>query len=221
VNHQDEELSMRQPGWVRGYRVAFALLTFATVAYQFADRAGKGDFSPANFFSFFTIESNLFAAAVLLVAGLRADAEGEGSLAWDLVRGAATVYMATTGVVYGLLLSGYTDALQTPVPWVNNVLHRVMPLVLVTDWLLRPPAHRIPVRRALIWIAYPLAYLTYSLARGPRVGWYPYPFLDPAKVGGYPGVAAYGVTIAAGFLLFSWLVVGLGRRVRLRLEPAT
>lgn len=212
---------MRQPGWVRGYRVAFAILTFATVAYQFAERAGKGDFSPANFFSFFTIQSNLFAAAILLVAGLRADQGGEDSPTWDLVRGAATVYMATTGVVYGLLLSGYTDALQTPVPWVNNVLHRVMPLVLVLDWLLLPPAHRIPFRRALLWVVYPLAYLAYTLIRGPRVDWYPYPFLNPANVGGYAGVAVYGVAIALGFLLFTWAIVALGRRVRLRVEPAT
>ena len=210
-----------QPGWVSGYRIAFALLTFVTVIYQFIDRAGKGDFNPVNFFSFFTIQSNLFAAVVLLIAGLRHDDEGRGSLAWDLVRGAATVYMATTGVVYGLLLSGYTDALQTPIPWVNNVLHRVMPLVLVVDYLLRPPVNHIPFRRALIWMAFPLVWLAYTLVRGPIVGWYPYPFLNPANVGGYVGVTAYCIGIAIGFFAFVWLILALGRRVRLRVEPAT
>jgi hypothetical protein len=212
---------MHQQGVIRGYRVAFALLTFAAIIYQFVERAGKGDFNPVNFFSFFTIQSNLFAASVLLLAGLRADEEGRNSLTWDLVRGAAVVYMATTGVVYGLLLSGYTDALQTAIPWVNNVLHRVMPLVVLVDYLLVPPAHPISFRQALVWLTYPLVWLTYTLTRGPIVDWYPYPFLNPANVGGYAGVAAYCVGIALGFVAFIWLILALGRRVRLRVEPAT
>jgi hypothetical protein len=61
-------------------------------------------------------------------------------------------------------------------------------------------------------MAYPLAYLAYSLIRGPIVDWYPYPFLDPDEVGGYAGVAAYCVAIAAGVLGFIWLIVTLGNR---------
>ncbi len=113
------------------------------------------------------------------------------------------VYTATVGVVYGLLLSGYTEALQTPVPWVNNVLHRLMPLVLAADWLIQPPAHRISYRQALLWVVYPLLWLAYTLVRGLGVGWYPYPFLDPERVGGYAGVAAYCIAILIGFVLFS------------------
>ena len=212
---------MRQPGWIRGYRIAFALLTLAAVIYQFLERAGKGSFNPVNFFSFFTIQSNLLAAAVLLVLGLRANPADRPSRGEDLARGAAVVYMAATGVVYGLLLSGYTESLQTAVPWVNNVLHRLMPLVVVADWLLRPPAHRIPFRRALLWLAYPLLWLAYTLVRGAGVRWYPYPFLDPTLSGGYLGVAAYCVAITAGFLLFSLLIIALGRRPRHRMGLAT
>jgi len=212
---------MRQLGWVRVYRITFALLTFVAVSGQIVFLVGQGVFKPANFFSFFTVEGNLFAATVLLVLGLRARPEENPSHAEDMVRGAAVVYMATVGVVYGLLLSGYTEALQTPLPWVNNVLHRLMPLVLAADWLIRPPAHRISYRQALLWVLYPLLWLAYTLVRGLGVGWYPYPFLDPERGGGYVGVAAYCVAILIGFVLFSWAVVGLGRRVRLRLEQAT
>lgn len=57
---------MTTPGWVRIYRVLFALLTLVAIAWQFSrGRTGTGA-RPANFFSYFTIESNLFAAAVLL-----------------------------------------------------------------------------------------------------------------------------------------------------------
>ncbi len=176
------------PTWVRAYRLAFALLTFAAIGYQLSSGVARGPFDVGNFFSFFTIESNIFAALVLLVTALIGDTPSPRR---DLIRGAAVAYMATTGVVYGLLLSGYTDALQTPVPWVNNVLHRLIPLVLVTDWLLAPPGRGLT-----------------------------YPFLDPGKVGGYPGVALYAVGITLGFFLFVWLIVALGQRVRLRVEAA-
>lgn len=205
-------------GWLRACRIGFALLTAVAIAYQFVLRAGMGAFDPVNFFSFFTIESNLVAATVLLLGGLRPDLEERG--AWQLIRGAAVVYMTTTGIVYGLLLTGYTEALQTATPWVNTVLHRLIPLVAVADWLLLPPPDRIPLRRAALWVIYPLAYLAYSLVRGPLVGWYPYPFLDPRPPGGYGEVALYCLAIAAGFLLASWIVVTVGRRVRLRVEPS-
>jgi hypothetical protein len=57
---------------------------------------------------------------------------------------------------------------------------------------------------------YPLAYLAYSLIRGPNVDWYPYPFLDPDEVGGYAGVAAMSIGITILFLGLIWLVVTLG-----------
>ena len=196
---------MSQPTWIRVYRIAFALLGLTAVVFQFAKNSQRDPFNPVNFFSFFTIQSNILAAVVLLVAasGLAA----RPSFAWDMVRGAATMYMTTTGIVYGLLLSGLEESLQTPDPWVNNVLHRVMPLVMIADLLLRPLAHRITLRQALLWTVYPFVYLVYTLVRGPIVDWYPYPFLNPDEEGGYPSVAAYCVGILIGFLLFSALII--------------
>lgn len=210
---------MVQESWVRAYRIAFALLTVGAIVFQFSEGASRGDFNPANFFSFFTIESNFLAVTLFLIGGLRGDA-GEKSRGWDLLRGAVVAYMTTTFVVYGLLLSGYNDALQTPVPWVNNVLHRIFPLVVFFDWIIRPPRSLLTFRAAMIWMVFPLVYLVYSLVRGPIVDWYPYPFLDPERVGGYGVVALYSIGIAIGFFLFVALIVAIGRRVRLRIEPA-
>jgi hypothetical protein len=95
------------------------------------------------------------------------------------------------------------------------VLHRVIPVVMVADWLIDPPRAALELRRALIWLVYPLLFAAYSLMRGPIVGWYPYPFLDPAQVGGYGVVALYCLGIAAGALLFTWLVVSVGGTLRL------
>lgn len=209
---------MEQRWWVQRYRVAFVLLTLVAVAVQLSRSTSSG-FSPANFFSFFTIESNLFAAGVLLWSANGAT-NRRPAAGVDLVRGAAVLYMSITGVVYGVLLAGYQQELQTTLPWVDIVLHRLMPLVLVADWLIDPPRARIVPRRALLWLAYPLLYAAYSLLRGPFAHWYPYPFLDPGQVGGYGIVALYCLGIAAGTLLFMWLVIAIGTRLRLMVAGA-
>ena len=84
--------------WVRLYRVAFGLLIIAAAVYQL-DRTGKW----ANFFSFFTIQSNLIGSAVLLIGAI---ALPGASRKWDLVRGAAAIYLVLTGIVYNTLLVG-------------------------------------------------------------------------------------------------------------------
>jgi hypothetical protein len=98
-------------------------------------------------------------------------------------------------------------------------LHRIFPIVVLIDWTLRPPRHLLTYQQALIWMVVPLGYLVYSLIRGPLVEWYPYPFLDPRRPGGYLLVAAYGVAIAIGFFLFVALIVVIDRHVRLWIEP--
>lgn len=195
---------------IRGYRVLFALATLVAVGYQWIDGSDRPDFKVSNFFSFFTIQSNILAAIVLLL--LATIWREHRTPAITLIRGAAVAYMATTGVVYGLLLTGYTEELGTVLPWVNNVVHRIMPLVMVVDWLIERPHYRLDFKRCLIWMIYPIVYLAYSLIRGPIVDWYPYPFLDPAEAGGYPGVTAYAIGIAIGFAGFVWLIVTLGNR---------
>ena len=117
--------------------------------------------------------------AILLIGAARRDIH---TPTFDIVRGGAVVYLVTTGIVFSVLLSG-TDV-DTAIPWVNSVLHEVMPLVIVIDWLLDPPSRHITYRQSLLWLAYPLAWVAYTLIRGPIADWYPYPFLDPAS-GGY------------------------------------
>ena len=71
------------------------------MVYQVAWSSDHGFFNAANFFSFFTIESNILTAIVLGVGALR-DPRGHG---WQLFRGAVTLYMTITGIVYNLLLT--------------------------------------------------------------------------------------------------------------------
>jgi hypothetical protein len=54
------------------------------------------------------------------------------------------------------------------------------------------------------------------MIRGPIVGWYPYPFLNPAQPGGYGAVAVYVVAIAGFIGLMAVVVVALSRTRILR-----
>lgn len=204
-----------------GIRFGFAALALAAIFAQFVYSSTKSAplffadgvtylsspnaFNPVNFFSFFTIESNVFAAVILIVAGIYT-LRGKQNTTLDILRGAATLYMATTGIIYGLLLSGLEVSLQTTIPWVNVVLHYLMPVVVVVDWLLDPPRRSLTFQRALLWLLFPLAYAIYSLLRGDMTGWYPYPFINAAELG-YGQVLVNSVFIAVGLTFLVWLVV--------------
>ncbi len=123
-------------------RAFFAAVALVAIAVQLTDLAGKGVLNPVSYFSYFTIDSNLIAAAILLVGAAN---PGRGGPRLDLFRGGAVVYMSITGIVFTLLLSN-TDV-DTAIPWVNTVVHELMPLVILADWLVTPPATRLPLRQ--------------------------------------------------------------------------
>ncbi|MEO6349474.1 MAG: Pr6Pr family membrane protein [Candidatus Limnocylindrales bacterium] len=191
------------------YRVAFALLALAAIVVQLVDLAGKGTLDVVNYFSYFTIETNLIGvAAFFLARDFR-----ERRPHWvDLVRGASTVYLLITFLVFAVLLSG-TDV-DTAIPWVDFVLHKIFPIAVLVDWLIDPPARLITPRQAATWLLYPVIWVAYALIRGALTGRYPYPFLDPAN-GGYGTVALYivGVLVLAILLIVGVIAVGrwLGR----------
>ena len=191
------------------YRVLLALLGFSAVVTEIATLVERGVFVPANFFSYFTIEGNLFTVAVLLTAAV---APARHRRLVDLLRGAATLYMVVIFLVFSVLLAGIEDSTLTAVPWDNTVLHYVMPVAVLADWLLDPPRSRIPFRTGVSWLLFPIAYVGYSLVRGSVVEWYPYPFLDPAD--GYTEVAVVSVAIAVVCVVLAWAITRRGSRSR-------
>ncbi len=200
---------MRSAGMLIGYRVFFALLGFAAIVTEIATIVERNRFVPERFFSYFTIQSNSFAVAVLLLSAL-ALAGGREHRLVSLLRGASTLYMAVVGMVFPLLLAGL-DVPLTAVPWDNVVLHYLMPGAVVVDWFIATPRVRISPRQALVWLVFPLVYVVYSLVRGSLVNWYPYPFLDPENKG-YVGVGVVTVGIALGSTALLWLLTAFTGR---------
>ena len=200
---------MKSKNIIIGCKISFALLGFSAVVTEIATLIERDLFKPFNFFSYFTIESNIFAFVILIVSAL-ALANNKRSSKLYLLRGAATLYMVITGIVFAVLLAGVEGSILTAVPWDNIVLHYIMPVVLLVDWLVDKPNKTITFKSSFIWLIYPLTYVIYSLARGKLVNWYPYPFLDP-KSNGYTGVLITGLGIAALTIILMYVLTKLSR----------
>jgi hypothetical protein len=190
-------------------RLAFGLLGLVAVGTQLTIQVGRG-YSVVNFFSYFTNLSNLFAAVVLILGAARPVSPSPAWQPGDALRCLSAVNMIVVGVVYALLLR-HAD-LGSLRAWINTVLHEVMPVAVALDWLIQPPRRQLGAGFLLLCLAFPLVYLAYILLRGAVVEWYPYPFLDPDRIGGYAVVALYVVGIGVTFLLVAWLLRALGNR---------
>jgi hypothetical protein len=191
------------------YRVVVGFVVLAAVIAQLRHGMQSSTFSVANFFSFFTIESNIFGAIVLLASVFIR------SKKLDYLRGAATLYMAITGVIYIILLSGAD--VQTPLPGVNIVLHYAFPVAMLLDWVVYKPQQKISFKKSLAWLIFPIAYAVYSLVRGHFAHWYPYPFIDVDKLG-YWQVFLNCLIIAPGILALDFLVTFASRSNRKKLH---
>jgi len=197
------------PFGLRLSRFLFALLALTAVIAQGWHSVMNLGLPAAHYLSFFTIQSNLLTAAVLLIGAISQTA-GSSPKA-DLLRGATVLYLVITGVVYALLLRELPEVKAMMVPWADAVLHAILPLGVLADWLLVPPSTVLTFRRARVWLLYPFAYIVYSLIRGALVHWYPYPFLNPDQPGGVGALLGYCVGISLFGLLFAWVIVKAGQ----------
>jgi hypothetical protein len=156
-------------------------------------------------FSFFTIQSNLLSGVVSAQLAVRPGRDGR---AWRAVRLAALFGITVTGIVYSTVLAAVHTPNGAAETFVNDIVHYVVPVMMVLGWLLFGPRPRITgsiIGWALVW---PVLWFAYTLARGEASGWYPYPFVDAATQG-YARVMLNAVAVTAVFaavcVLFFWL----------------
>jgi hypothetical protein len=126
--------------------------------------------------STFTYQANLLAAAyyVWTLASPRADARVG-------LRGAVVLYVVIAGVTWNLFLTGYSMGYTGA----NILLHVVVPVLAVTDWLLVGRGQgQVRWWQPVAWLVYPAAYLVLALVVLNNLGRRaPYYFLDPESVG--------------------------------------
>lgn len=191
------------------FRLFFAALSLTAVSVQFfAVTIAKGQ-SVLNFFCYFTNLSNIMISIVFIVSAARLISNRKTpSEADTAIRGGAVVYIAFVGIVFNTILAD-TD-LGDLIPWVNVIVHMLVPLAGLADWLIWPPRRRLPFRITLWWMIWPAAYSIFSLVRGAIDGFYPYPFYNPNVSGGYGGVALWCVALIATFFVLATVVWWIG-----------
>jgi hypothetical protein len=196
---------MVSPTVLRIVRALSILLVVAAIVAQAKVLADANRFDATRFFAFFTIQSNLIGVAAF--AWLVARPDGPRTRGVELLRAGAAVYLTVTFFVVIFLLSGVDVQLQ--LVWVDIVLHKIFPIIVVLDWLLDPPRRRLVTRDIPTLIVYPVVWTGLTMARGAADGWYPYPFLNPAN-GGYGQVLITAVAITIGFVVISAAIIRLG-----------
>jgi hypothetical protein len=194
-----------------GGRLFFGGLALAAIGKQLSIQINN-NYSIVNFFSYFTNLSNIFAAVMLIVGAVYLIGHREPTVTEELIRGSSVVSMALVGIVFSLLLRDVD--LGHLLPWVNIVLHYIMPVVVVADWLYQPPTSKLVLKQAAYWLIFPFSYLSYSIIYGLSRHFYAYPFFNPDKVGGYGGVVFYCLAIMTMFFILGWLLITLGNKLR-------
>ena len=202
------------------WRGGFALVGLVALGLQYALMIGTDPGRIAaltlNFFSFFTILTNLLVAVALTLPVI---APGTRMGRWassEGVRAGVTMYAVVVGLVYHFLL----HATWNPQGWsyvANISLHYVMPAAILIDWLAFTPNGRLRWIDAAKWLAFPLLYGGWTLLHGAISGWYPYWFIDAATLGLGRTLLNFGALLVF-FGLVGLIVVAidrtLGRRDR-------
>ena len=174
-------------------RIVAAAVMLVGVGGNLVISLDSGNFNPFNFFGYFTIQNNLIGVAALLVAVVYT---GKVRPQWvEYLRVCAAVYLSIVVTVYWVLLAPL-DPPATVQSWENLTVHLFSGVVVLADWLLEGPRAGLPLRRVWIVLLYPLTWLAVVLIRGATDGWFPYPFLDPAK--GYGSIAIIVAAIIVG-----------------------
>ena len=211
------------------YRTFLAVLGWVSLVLQFfLARAGghalgqTAALTTANFFSYFTIITNLLVAFSLSTAQLNPRSRLGAFFSRSSVQTAIAGNILVVALIYNIVLAKLSN-LQGSAWLVDFLLHTAIPALYMVYWLLFVPKGMVSLWAPLAWLLYPLLYLLYSLVRGALVGWYPYPFVDVGDLG-YAMVVFNSLKIMAAFLvIFYGLTLvdrALGHRVPKAILPA-
>ncbi|HEV7951597.1 MAG TPA: Pr6Pr family membrane protein [Glaciihabitans sp.] len=183
-------------------RLLMALVVVVSIGVQVVDLATHNAFVPGRYFTFFTIQASLICVAVLVVSALVGLAGARESPVLGTLRLAAVIYSLLAGVVFALLLRSVPSEGYVGIQWPNEVLHIVLPTVLLIDWLCAPGRRRLPW--SSIWgvVSYPTVWVVFVLVHAALTGWQPYPFLVPREMADAPAreipLTPGGQTLALG-----------------------
>jgi hypothetical protein len=158
-----------------------------------------------DYFSFFTIETNLLVALGLTIFCARP--QSEQFLTGPSVRSALVVYIIIVGVVYAVLLRNLWHP-QGVRLLADMVLHDAIPFLYPFYWLAFLPKGSLRWSDPVWWLVFPVLYFLYSMLRGAAFGIYLYPFFDVAQLG-FARVSMNGIGLLAGFFALGVILTAI------------
>ncbi|MDB5175675.1 MAG: hypothetical protein JWM81_533 [Candidatus Saccharibacteria bacterium] len=181
-------------------QLGFGLVALGAVVRQLV-RCLNAGFGAVNFFSYFTSLASIFAALVLLYGAANVYNHKRATRQYELLRGSSVLCVTVVLLIFGFILRDRGGGML--LPWVDIMLHYVLPVIAITHWFLYPPTIKITVKQALPWLAFPAVFLVYSIIRGAMTSWYAYSYIDPSQPGGYVRVILYCVALLLLFTILS------------------
>jgi len=165
--------------------------------------------SVTNFFSYFTILSNLL-VAVSTTARLLAPSGNIGRFFSRITTySAICLYITIVGLVYSIALRKIWNP-QGQQLIADRLLHDVIPLLCLLNWIIFTPKRQLTWKNVLPWLLFPAAYLAYTLIRGNSTGWYPYPFIHAGELG-YGKVALNAAMVLVAFIAVGTMLIAINR----------
>lgn len=122
---------------------------------------------------------------------------------------AVALWILIVGVVYHALLARELTGLRFIT---DQLLHTVVPVLVVLWWLVFAPKSGLRAQHAVWWLIWPGLYATYALIRGEFDGRHPYFFLDPPLTG-WPKTVMWVLVLGTVFWLGGRGMIWLGTRL--------
>ena len=179
-------------------RLAMVVLAVIAIVATLLDTASRATINPFNFFGYFTMQSNIITALILLLAALATIRRRPQTPLLVLARACATTYIVIVGIVYNALLAGLEGGVS--LQWANWVLHVAFPIYAALDWILFGDHLAVPWRKFWIVLIFPVVWIIVVIIRGATDGWVPYPFLDPTQGYGVVALYAIGIFVTTGIV---------------------
>ena len=161
------------------------------------------------FFSFFTIQTNILVAICFTFLWLKPKSKWGLFFSKPKNTTAITLYITIVGLVYNAILR-FLWAPTGSQKVVDELLHLVIPLLVLLYWFLFVPKKALEFKNIFPWLIFPAVYLVYTLIRGAFFSFYPYPFVD-VNLLGYNKVLLNSFFMLLAFLFFGTLFIGIGK----------
>lgn len=193
------------------FKLALVTAAFIAISIQMGVWEGELRFSSLNYY---TLMTNVLCAVYFLIALVH---EVNGGGTWrPSLKGAVVMGITVTWLVYHFVLSGHFK-MQGAMALSNILLHYVVPIMAVTDWLVFSEKGQYTWKYPFIWLLLPDGYFAYVAIRvalggslGPNGNRYPYPFINVDLLG-WKQVIINGAFLNLFFLALGFVFVIIDR----------